>query len=322
MADDLVFVVRIPCVPLLHPATQEILDSQRNIRFISSDEVSDKNRSRVQGLYIHAGFVVVDSALMDCYPELRVISSAGVGVDHIDLAAATIRGIRVGNTPGVVQECTADHAIGLLLASARKICSGDSVIRQPGFSKESIFNSFGTKVTGSTLGIVGLGGVGSAVANRAKGFKMRILYHNRTRKEDKELETGAEYCSKLDELLKESDFVVLCCALTDETRHLITAAQLSQMKSSATLINVARGGLVNHDDLTTALQNGVIRGAALDVTEPEPLPHGHPLLALPNVIVTPHVGATTFGTFIEMMQMVMDNLAAGISNKTLPYQVN
>ncbi|EDO27586.1 predicted protein, partial [Nematostella vectensis] len=126
----------------------------------------------------------------------------------------------------------------------------------------------------------------------------------------------------LDELLKESDFVVLCCALTDETRHLITAAQLSQMKSSATLINVARGGLVNHDDLTTALQNGVIRGAALDVTEPEPLPHGHPLLALPNVIVTPHVGATTFGTFIEMMQMVMDNLAAGISNKTLPYQVN
>ncbi|EDO43023.1 predicted protein, partial [Nematostella vectensis] len=275
----------------------------------------------VKGLFIYGPYKYVSNSLLDDLPSLKVISSIGAGFDRIDIPAATKRGIRVGNTPGVVQDCTADMAIGLLLASARHIVTGDANTRKPGFTK-SIFNCFGTRVTGSTLGIVGLGAVGSAVAMRAKGFKMRILYHGRTRKEGKERETGAEHCSKLDELLKESDFVVLCCALTKETRHLITAAQLSQMKSSATLINVARGGIVNHDDLTTALQNGVICGAALDVTEPEPLPHGHPLLALPNVIVTPHIGTLTLATRSAMMEMGIENLLAGLGSKPLPYPLN
>lgn len=245
---------------------------------------------------------------MDCFPNLKVISNFGAGVDNVDAVAASERGIAVGNTPGVLSDCTADMAFALLMASARNIVEGDKISKSPETKQISYLHGYyGRRVTGSTIGIVGMGGIGSAVAKRANGFDMRIVYHNRNRREIEEKKFGAQYCNTLDELLCQSDFVVLCTPLTKETANLITERELALMKSTATLVNIARG---------------VIRAAAMDVTDPEPLPRDHPLLKLPNVIITPHMGSATVYTRMKMMEVVLMNLKAGLNGEKLPFRFN
>ncbi len=267
--------------------------------------------------YGHPG---VDASLMDRMPNLKVISNHGVGVDHIVVADAAARNIPVGNTPGCLDAATADMTIALLMASARNIVIGDEFARGPEFLHYDPSILIGHEVTGSTLGIVGMGRIGKEVAKRARAFDMPLLYHNRRRDEAAEAELGVEYRS-LNDLLRESDFVALNCPLTPETTGLIGREQLELMKPSATLINMARGPVVKTDDLYEILKAERIRGAALDVTDPEPLPRDHPLLTLKNLVIAPHLGSASHRTRQRMLEMTVENLAAGLAGTALPYAV-
>lgn len=253
-------------------------------------------------------------------PDVKVVSNYGVGVDHIDVAAIAGHGVPVGNTPGAVDGATADQTIALMLASARNTVRGDAFARGPDFHEFDPGFMLGTDVFGATLGIVGLGRIGREVAKRVVGFEMRVLYHNRRRDEDAEAKLGVSYVS-MDELLAQSDFVCLNVPLNDETTGLIGQAELRAMKSTAFLINTARGGVVDTDALCQALTEGRIAGAGIDVTEPEPLPRDHPLLGLHNLVITPHLGTSTYGTRRRMGEMARDNLLAGLEGRPLPYAV-
>ena len=265
----------------------------------------------------------VDDELLDAAgTQLRVVSNFGVGYDNIDVPACTRRGIPVGNTPGVLTETTADLAWALLLAAARRVVEGDRAVRAGQWRTWGPVLLLGRDVNGATLGIVGFGRIGQAVARRAAGFGMRVLYHARNRvAEDVERETGATWLPLAD-LLAQSDFVSLNVSLTAETRHLIDAAALRSMKPSAILVNTARGPVVDTDALVDALRTGVIRAAALDVTDPEPLPADHPLVALDNCIVVPHIASATEATRGRMAAMAAANLLAGVRGERLPTPVN
>jgi glyoxylate reductase len=262
----------------------------------------------------------VDGALLDRMPKVRVISNYGVGVDHIDLPAAAARQIPVGNTPGILDGATADMGFALLLAAARRVVEGDRYARSPEFSVYDPGYMLGREVHSSTLGIVGLGRIGAQVAKRARGFDMQVLYYNRRRRPELEDSLGVRYAA-LDELLAASDFVMLCCPLSPETRGIIGAAALGKMKPTATLVNISRGPVVDMQALCEALQEGRIAGAALDVTDPEPLPREHPLLKLDNLTLAPHLGSATIETRRKMALMSIDNLRAGLGGKPLPTQV-
>lgn len=263
----------------------------------------------------------VDATLMDAAgSNLKVISQMAVGYDNIDVSAAKTRGIAIGNTPGVLTETTADLAFALLLASARRLLEGVRYIQDGKWITWHPTTLLGHDVTGATLGIVGLGRIGSAVAKRAAGFDMCILAYGRHLTDEAAAQSGAQRVS-LEELLAQSDFVSLHCPLTPETRHLINSATLGQMKPSAILINTTRGPVVDQAALYEALVSSVIAGAALDVTDPEPLPADNPILSLPNVIVVPHVGSATIGTRGKMAQIAIDNLIAGISGQPLQHAV-
>jgi glyoxylate reductase len=262
----------------------------------------------------------VDGPLLDRMPQVRVISNHGVGVDHIDVAAAEARGIPVGNTPGCLDGATADMTFALLLALARNVVVGDRYARSPAFTRYDPSYLIGLEVHGTTLGIVGLGRIGKQVARRARGFDMRILYHNRRRDEAAERELGVEFRS-LRDLLSESDFVTLNCPLTAETHQLIGADELRRMKPTAVLVNLARGPVVDHDALYAALAQRRIGGAAIDVTDPEPLPRDHPLLSLDNLVITPHLGSASDRTRRRMQEMTAENLLAGLQGCPLPYRV-
>jgi glyoxylate reductase len=262
----------------------------------------------------------VDGPLLDRLPGVRVISNYGVGVDHIVLADARQRGIPVGNTPGVLDGATADLGFALLLASARRLVEGDRYARSPEFTVYDPGYMLGREVHSQTLGIVGLGRIGRQVARRALGFDMRVLYFNRKRRPEVEAELGVQYASFSD-LLAGSDYVMLTCPLTPETRGLIGREALAQMKPTATLVNIARGPVVDTQALTEALQQGKIAAAALDVTDPEPLPRGHPLLAQANLTIVPHLGSATTQTRQRMAEMSVDNLLAGLAGKPLPTPV-
>ena len=270
----------------------------------------------IEGLYTYA-HPVVDGALMDGLPKLRVISNFGVGVDHIDLEAARERGIAVGNTPGAVDGVTADMTMALLLAAARNIVFGDRFARSADFTHYDPSLHLGREVFGSTLGIIGMGRIGREVARRARGFDMEILYHNRRRNEEAESALGARYV-ELDDLLRQSHFVTLNMPLTDSTRAMVGARELRLMRADAILINAARGGVLDHDALLAALAEGWISGAALDVTEPEPLPRDHPLLKLDNLVIAPHLGSATVRSRLRMGEMAAANLAAGLAGQPLP----
>jgi len=263
----------------------------------------------------------IDAEVMDAGKRLRVISQLAVGVDNINLDAATARGIPVGHTPGVLTEATADLAFALLMSAARRIPEGVDFVRAGRWRTWDPLGLLGAGVWGATLGIVGLGRIGVAVARRARGFAMRILYHDAVRKPDLEAELGLEYV-EMDELLARSDFVTLHCPLLPETYHLIDEEALCKMKPTAILVNAARGEVVDADALVRALQEGRIAAAALDVTEPEPIPADHPLVALPNCIVVPHIGSATVVSRNLMATRAAENLLAGLRGQRLPYCAN
>lgn len=270
--------------------------------------------------FITYGHPRVDGPLMDRTPNLKIVSNHGVGVDHIDCAAAKSRGILVGNTPGCLDAATADMTMALMLAAGRNVVAGDKFARSPAFVHYDPSFMIGYEVSGSTLGIVGLGRIGKQVAKRARAFDMKILYHNRRRDESAERELGVTYAS-LDDLLAESDFVTLNCPLTAETTNLIGQRELGLMKPTGILVNVARGGVVDHDALLAALKSKRIAVAALDVTAPEPLPRNHPLLELDNIIIVPHLGSASNRTRHRMQQMTVENLKAGLAGRELPWRV-
>jgi glyoxylate reductase len=264
----------------------------------------------------------IDGQLMDAAgPQLRVISQMAVGYDNIDIRAAAERGIPVGNTPGVLTEATADLTMALLLAAARRIVEGVNYIQEGKWRTWEPMGLLGADLTGATLGIIGLGRIGTAVARRAAGFDMRVIAHSPGLDDEQAQAAGAESVS-LDTLLRESDFVSIHCPLNDQTRGLINADTLAQMKHSAILINTARGPIVDQAALYDALRNGVIQAAALDVTDPEPLPTDDPLLTLPNVLIVPHIGSASVRTRDRMAQMAADNLLAGLQGKPLPNAVS
>ena len=263
----------------------------------------------------------VDAELMDRAPNLKIISNLAVGTNNIDVATATARGIAVTNTPGVTTEPTADLTFGLILAVARRIVEEDRLTREGKFQYWAPMLFLGRSVARKTLGIVGFGAIGQAVAKRARGFDMRILYTRRRRlDETREQELGIEYAD-FGRLLRESDFVSLHVPLTDETRHLIGAKELRQMKPTAFLINASRGPVVNEKELVEALGKGVIAGAGLDVYENEPaLEPG--LADLPNVVLTPHVGSGTIEDRTLMAGMATDNLLAGLKGEIPRFILN
>lgn len=277
-------------------------------------------RGPADALYTY-GHPRVDGALLDAPPGLRILSNFGVGVDHIDLKAAAARGIPVGNTPGILDGATADLAFALVLAAGRRVVEGDRYARGPHFTAYDPSFMIGREVHSSTLGIFGMGRIGRQVAKRARGFDMTVLYHNRTRDEAAESALGVSYVTK-GQLLRAADYVVLTVPLTPETRGLIGATELAQMKPTAVLVNVARGAVVDKDALTDSLRANRIFAAALDVTDPEPLPRDHPLLALDNVIITPHLGSASAETRQRMADLAAANLFAGLAGQPLPHPVN
>jgi glyoxylate reductase len=264
----------------------------------------------------------IDRPLIEAGQGLKVISLMAVGYDNIHISTATARKIPVGYTPGVLTDATADFAWALLMAAARKVVEGDRFTRAGGWQTWEPQLLLGPDVTGATLGIIGLGRIGQAMARRAKGFEMRILYSGRDR-QDPELERslGVEFVA-LEDLLQQSDFVSIHTSLSDQTYHLLSDRQFQLMKSSAILINTARGPIVDSDALYRALVQGEIAGAAIDVTEPEPIPNDSPLLTLENLIITPHIGSASRPTREKMAMMAAANLIAGLQGDRLPHCVN
>jgi lactate dehydrogenase-like 2-hydroxyacid dehydrogenase len=265
----------------------------------------------------------VDDALLDAAgPGIRVVSNYAVGFDNVDVAACTARGIPVGNTPGVLTETTADLAWALIMAAARRVAEGDRYVRAGRWRTWGPQLLLGTDVHGSTLGIVGFGRIGQAVARRAAGFDMTVLYWDRGRAPaETEGALKATY-AELDELLARSDIVTLHVSLNDETRHLVDAAALARMKPSAVLVNTSRGPVVDQPALATALRTGVIAAAALDVTDPEPMAPDDPLLGLDNCLVVPHIASASYATRGRMAEMAAANLLAGLRGEPLPTPVN
>ncbi len=264
----------------------------------------------------------IDAAVLDAAgDQLKVVSQMAVGVDNVDVSACSARGIPVGNTPGVLTETTADMAWALILASARRVVEAVEYVKRGDWKTWTPTQMAGTDVHGATLGVVGFGAIGQAVARRAHGFGMRILYWNRTPRPEQASMLGAEQRS-LDDLLRESDFVCVSVALNEETRHLIDARAFKLMRSGAFLINTARGPIVDEAALVEALRQGEISGAGLDVTAVEPLAMDSPLLQLENVVVLPHIGSASLATRGKMADIAVANLRAGLAGEPLPHAVN
>jgi glyoxylate reductase len=262
----------------------------------------------------------IDAALLDACRDLRVVSSCSVGVDHVDLGAATMRGIPVGHTPGVLTETTAELAFALLLAAARRIAEGDRFVRTgrwdaaTGWDPELLL---GRDLAGATLGIVGLGPIGQAVARRARGVGMRVLGWSRSGRRVEGVERAA-----LSQLLRRSEFVSVHLALTPETQGLLGREALALLPRGAVLVNTARGGIVDEVALAEALASGRLHGAGLDVYAREPLPADSPLLQLPNIVLLPHIGSASLATRRRMADLAVENLRAGLRGRRLPRCAN
>jgi glyoxylate reductase len=252
----------------------------------------------------------VDAELIAAAPRLHAISNYAVGTDNVDLDAATARGIPVGNTPDVLTDSTADLAVALMLAGARRLAEGERSVRAGEWRTWEPARMLGRDLNRATVGIVGAGRIGRTVARRLEGFECRVMLAGR----------GGR--TALGTLLRESDFVTIHSPLTPETRGLIGAAELGAMKRTAWLVNTARGPIVDHAALERALREGRIAGAALDVTDPEPLPADHPLLMAPNLLVVPHIGSATHRTREAMAEIAVDNLLAALAGERMPHCVN
>ena len=314
-----VFVTR----PLPRPVL-DLLATRTEVRFhhedtpIPAPQLASACRD-VEGLL--AVGARVGAEVLQAAGKLRVVASAGVGVDHVDVAACTARGIAVTNAPGGAREATADLAFALLLAVARRLVEGDRWVRQGRWQHWQWELLCGADVHHKTLGIYGFGYIGQAVARRGRGFSMRVLYYSRHRaREPVERECGAEYVDR-DTLFRESDFLSLHLPLTLETERLIQGRELALMKPSAFLINTARGPVVEEEALVAALAAGTFAGAGLDVFEREPQVHPA-LLEMPNVVLLPHIGSATRETRLQMAQLAVENLLAVLDGRRPPNPVN
>jgi len=264
----------------------------------------------------------VDDEFLDAAgPQLKVVSNYAVGFDNVDVAACARRGVRVGNTPGVLTDTTADLAWALLMAAARRLPEADRYVRDGNWKTWGPLLLLGPDVYGSTIGIVGFGRIGQAVARRAAGFGMRILYHDVNELPDDVTEPLGAVFTPLDALLAASDFVSLHVNLTDETRHLIDARTLGLMKPTAVLVNTSRGPVVDQQALADALRDGTIAAAGLDVTDPEPIPMDDPLVGLDNCLIVPHIASASRATRGKMAAMAAANLIAGVRGESLPTEV-
>lgn len=264
----------------------------------------------------------IDAEVFDAAPNLKIVSQLAVGFDNIDVKDATERGIYVTNTPGVLTETTADFAWALLMAVARRVVEADKYVRNGKWKvgwHPTMFQ--GRDVYGATLGIIGLGRIGSAIAKRAKGFDMKVLYHDVVRRQDLEKRLNLEYV-EIDTLLQKADFVTVNVPLLKDTYHLIDEKKLRLMKKTAILINNARGPVIDEKALYKALTEGWIAGAGLDVFEQEPTPTNNPLLTLENIVVAPHISSASFETRSKMAEMVAENLIAFFEGKVPPNLVN
>lgn len=263
----------------------------------------------------------IDGPLLDRHPSLKVVSNFAVGYDNVDVDAATKRGVAVCNTPGVLTETTAEMAFSLLMAAARRIVEGVDYVRAGKWKTWGPLLLLGQDVYGATLGIVGFGRIGKELARMAHGFNMTVLAYD-TYQDEKAAEEYDVTFVELDVLLKTSDFVSLHVALTPDTRHLISQHELGLMKETAVLVNAARGPVVDTDALVSALQNGEIFAAGLDVTDPEPLPANHPLVSLPNCTVVPHIASATVQTRNNMATLAAGNLLAVLEGRRPQVVVN
>lgn len=284
---------------------------------IPKDELAAR-LAQADALY-STGNIVIDEKLLSMAPNLKVVAQASVGYDNIDVAACAERGIPVGNTPGVLVDAVADLAYGLILDSARRIVQADAHVKK-GLWGQRVPIGLAVDLAGKTLGIVGMGDIGSAIAKRAQVSKMQVVYHNRHQRVD-DAELGVTYMPTLDKLLSESDFVLLAVTLNPSTKHMLNEAAFAKMKQGSRLINISRGAVVDTEALYEALHSGKLAYAALDVTDPEPLPAEHKLLTLDNITVTPHIASATVETRDAMALLTADNILAGLQGLPLPAQV-
>lgn len=263
----------------------------------------------------------IDAAVLEAAPRCRIVANMAAGYDNVDVPALTARGVLLTNTPGVLTETTADLAWTLMMAAARRIVEGQKLIEAGGWKGWSPMFMVGQDIAGATLGVVGAGRIGSAVARRAAGFDMKVLYHNRSRSPEIEARTGAEYRA-LDDLLRESDFVVVLTPLSDETRGMFGAREFALMKPTSVFVNASRGPVVKEMELYEALKQGRPWAAGLDVFEVEPIGADHPLLTLPNVVAVPHIGSASLATRVKMATTAATNLVAVLTGQPAPNPVN
>lgn len=256
----------------------------------------------------------INEELLETAPSLKVIANMAVGFDNIDLEACKAHQIVVTNTPDVLTETTADLGFSLVMAVARRIVEADEWVKADKWESWAPFFFAGSDIHHKTIGIVGMGRIGEAIAKRATGFDMKILYHNRSRKKEAEVQLNANYVS-FEELLETSDFVVTVVPYTDETNGLFNEAAFKKMKSNAIFINISRGKVVDEDALLEALKSGEIKGAGLDVFREEPIRADHPLVQLKNTVCLPHIGSASIETRTEMVQLCMDNISAVLHGK-------
>jgi glyoxylate reductase len=318
----------LPLVLISHTLPDGWLDLLKNrCRLVigphNADELSEQLLAELpeaEGLFSLLTITINDDLLSHA-PRLKVISNMAVGFDNIDLEACTQRGIPVGNTPGVLTDGTADLTMAIMLAAARRLFEANQDAREGKWTTWSPTGWLGKDLRGAILGIVGMGKIGSALAERAAGFGMNIIFADPNPHLEIVENYGAEHVS-LEVLLLKSDFVSLHVPLTGNTHHLIDEGALKSMKQTALLINTSRGPIVDTKALIYALESDWIAGAALDVTDPEPLPSDHRLFNLPNCLVVPHIGSATWNTRRMMAERACENLLAGLDGKRLPFCVN
>jgi glyoxylate reductase len=307
----------------LPPAVMERLERETDLAWHREDRVTTKAEviAGMKGRHALLCTILdrVDSELLDACPGLKVVANFGVGFNNIDVAAATARKIPVTNTPGVLTDATADMTFALLLAVARRLGEGERIVRAQKWEGWQPLQLLGSDVTGATLGIIGFGRIGQAVARRARAFGMRVIYWNRSALTESP-ESDAT-CVSFEEALRQSDFISLHVAYNSETHHLLDGPQFALMKPTAFVINTTRGAVINETALVRALQTKQIAGAALDVFEREPqLAPG--LTDLENVVLAPHLGSATIGTRTKMGMIAVDNLLAACEGRRPPDCVN
>ena len=321
MARDRVFVTRV-----YHPEAVALLEERFDVEVWQHNtpppsDVILRKVTEVHGMFTEA-FDVLDQEVMRAATTLRVVANRAVGTDNFDIPEATRRGILLANTPGVLHESCADMVFALMLGAARRVVYADRQVRAGAWTVLDQSPYLGLDVHGKTLGLVGMGQIAQAVAKRARGFDMRVLYFSRTRRREVERRYGPQWTGELPALLRESDFLSIHVPLTAQTRSLVGRSELREMKRSAVLVNTSRGPVVDSTALYEALSEGLIAGAALDVTEPEPVPPDAPLLSLPNVVFTPHIASASAATFARMAVMAAENITAALTGQPMPSCIN